>query len=201
MRITVRREALSSVLGFALILGGCPKRQTSPRIVYVSAPAPPPQAAADSPASGTLVIAEPAPPPEPEVLPVQPAAAPEAPKKTPPRRRAAHPESASQQPADDDTDLQPIEQPTAEVPPLEPRETSQEESTLRRDVVGVQESVQVRIAQLSSTKLNGSQLKALEDARTFLAQSNRALQEGDLQRSLTLARKASLLVTALQPGQ
>jgi hypothetical protein len=40
--------------------------------------------------------------------------------------------------------------------------------------------------------------KTLDDARTFFQQSTQALNEGDLQRALMLARKASLLVSALE---
>ena len=40
--------------------------------------------------------------------------------------------------------------------------------------------------------------KTLEDARLFLNQSRKALEGGDLQRAFNLARKASLLVEALE---
>ncbi len=40
--------------------------------------------------------------------------------------------------------------------------------------------------------------KTLEDARMFLNQSRKALEGSDLQRAFNLARKASLLVDALE---
>jgi hypothetical protein len=81
---------------------------------------------------------------------------------------------------------------------LEPRESSAEEVALRRQIQALQEDVRQRIAKLSRAGLGGADRKTLDDARTFFAQSNRALSEGDFQRSLTLARKASLLVSALE---
>jgi hypothetical protein len=53
------------------------------------------------------------------------------------------------------------------------------------------------------TRLNGAQLSAndrrtLEDARTFFVQATHAMASGDLPRALNLARKASLLLAALE---
>jgi hypothetical protein len=84
------------------------------------------------------------------------------------------------------------------VPSLEPRESSVQEAALRRQIQGLQDDVRQRIAKLSRARLSGADRKTLDDARTFFAQSTRALNEADLQRALTLARKASLLVSALE---
>jgi hypothetical protein len=81
---------------------------------------------------------------------------------------------------------------------LEPRESTAEEAGLRRQIQGLQEDVRQRMAKLARARLAGADRKTLDDARTFFAQSARALNEGDLQRALNLARKASLLVSALE---
>jgi hypothetical protein len=81
---------------------------------------------------------------------------------------------------------------------LEPRESSVEQAALRRQIQGLQDDVRQRIAKLSRAGLAGADRKTLDDARTFFAQSTRALNEADLRRALTLARKASLLVSALE---
>jgi hypothetical protein len=85
------------------------------------------------------------------------------------------------------------------VPSLEPRESSAQEAALRRQIQALQEDVRQRIAKLSRAGLSGADRKTLDDARTFFAQSARALNDADLQRALNLARKASLLVSALEP--
>jgi hypothetical protein len=81
---------------------------------------------------------------------------------------------------------------------LEPRESSAEVAAQRRQIQALQDDVRQRIAKLSRAGLSGADRKTLDDARTFFAQSARALNEADLQRALTLARKASLLVLALE---
>ena len=88
--------------------------------------------------------------------------------------------------------------PTPQVPSLEPRESSAEEAALRRQIQDLQHDVRRRIANLSRAEPSGADRKTLDDARTFFEQSTRALSEGDLQRALNLARKASLLVSALE---
>jgi len=88
---------------------------------------------------------------------------------------------------------------TPQVPSLEPRESSAQQAALRRQIQGLQDDVRQRIAKLSRAGLSGADRKTLDDARTFFAQSTRALNDADLQRALNLARKASLLVSALEP--
>jgi len=176
----------------ALFIGGCPKRQAPTRIVYV--PTAPP-AATQVPEAGTpaMVIEEPAPP--------EPAATPPAETSTPketahPRRRVLRREPPA---ADTETAPETTEPPqTPPVPSLEPRESSAEEAAQRRQIQALQDDVRQRIAQLSRAALSDADRKTLDDAQTFFAQSTRALNEADLQRALTLARKASLLVLALE---
>ena len=177
----------------ALLVGGCPKRQTSPRIVYV--PSPPPAViqgpGPESPAA--LVIEEP-PPPEPVVATPQQETPP--PKGTAPQpHRGQHKE---QTPAAPETAPETDEEPSSPLPSLEPRESSTEQATQRHEIQGLQDDVQKRITKLSSADLSAVDRKTLEDARAFLLQSNQALNEADLQRAMMLARKASLLVSALE---
>jgi hypothetical protein len=184
----LRRGTLSSLCALALWIGGCPKRQGPSRIVYVPAPAP--QAAVTTPVTHpqVMVIEEPAPPPEPEEAP--PPQTPEEPKPQPPRRPPARPSTL-------ETPETP-EPPPEAVPALGPRESAAEEAAQRQQIQRLQEDVRERLTSLNETRLSPSEDKTLEDARTFLAQSTRALESGDLQRALTLARKASLLVAALE---
>ena len=159
------------------------------RIVYVPSP---PAAATQAPAAGTpaMVIEEPAPP-----EPPAPAPQPTPPPKPAPRRHVVRDESPAAAPANTPETSQP---PSPPVPSLEPRESSTQEAALRHQIQGLQDDVRQRIAKLSRAGLGGADRKTLDDARTFFAQSTRALNESDLQRALTLARKASLLVSALE---
>jgi len=177
----------------ALFIGGCPKRQAPTRIVYV--PSPPPAATVAPGAEGApaMVIEEPA-PPEPAVTPPSEAPTDKAPSNKPRRGPRRGPP-----PADAETSPETTEAPPApQVPSLEPRESSAEEADLRRQIQGLQDDVRKRMAKLSLAGLSGADRKTLDDARTFFEQSTRALNEADLQRALTLARKASLLVLALE---
>ena len=176
----------------ALFIGGCPKRQTPPRIVYVPSPAP---AATQSTPAGeatTMVIEEPA-PPEPAVT--TPPVETSTPKVTPDKHRRVlrrEPPAAAPENTPDTAE------PPPPVPSLEPHESSAEEASLRSQIQGLQDDVRARIAKLSHAGLSGADGKTLDDARTFFQQSLQALSEADLQRALTLARKASLLVLALE---
>jgi len=182
----------------ALFIWGCPKRQGPSRIVYVPAPTPAAtqattgtQAPADANAP-TMVIEEPAPP---EPAPAPPQEVP-APKETPhPHRRVLRREPPAAGP---ENTPETVEPPAPQVPSLEPRESSAQEAALRRQIQGLQLDVRQRIAKLDQAGLSGVDRKTLDDARSFFAQSTQALNEGDLQRALTLARKASLLVLALE---
>jgi hypothetical protein len=140
-----------------------------------------------------MVIEEP-PPQEPVVItPLPETLAPT--EATPQPRRAPHKE---QNPATPGTTPETDEGTAPPVPLLEPRESSTEQATQRREIQGLQDDVQKGIAKLSSAELSDVNRKTLDDARTFFQQSTQALNEGDLQRALMLARKASLLVSALE---
>ena len=139
-----------------------------------------------------MVIEEPAPPepPAPTPQPTSP------PKPAPRRRHVLRTEPPAAAPENTPETTEP---PAPQVPSLEPRENSAQEAALRRQIQGLQDDVRQRIAKLSRAGLSGADRKTLDDARTFFAQSTRALDEADLQRALNLARKASLLVSALEP--
>ena len=179
-------RSAAGVSCLALIIGGCPKRQTVTRVVFTP---PPPAAAAPAAetSAGTLVIEEPAPPEPPSESP-QATAPPPAPK-TAPRRHATEPETTVPQPG--------TEEPApAEVPALQPHETSEQKSDLKRKVISLQQSIQQKMAvieQEHSTIINS---KAMTDARAFLNRSRMALQNGNLRVAMNLAQKASLLVDA-----
>ena len=182
-----------SWFAFALFIGGCPKRQVPPRIVYVPAPAPVAQSTPGAEAP-PLVIEEPA-PPEPVVTtpPVEASTQ----KATPDKHRRVlrrEPTAAAPENPTPDTE-EPL---PPQVPVMEPHESSAEEAALRSQIQGLQDDVRERIGKLTQAGLSGADRKTLEDARTFFQQSLRALNEADLQRAFTLARKASLLVLALE---
>jgi len=140
-----------------------------------------------------MVIEEPAPPEEPPAALPQPASPP-TPASRPRRRLRTEPPAGNTENTPETTEPPP----TPQVPSLEPRESSAQEAALRRQIQGLQDDVRQRIAKLSQAGLSGADRKTLDDARTFFAQSTRALDEADLQRALNLARKASLLVSALE---
>jgi hypothetical protein len=185
----VKGRTLYSVCGLALLIFGCPKRQTTPRIVYV--PQTPAATAQSAPAGGALVIQEPAPPAPPPVIVVEEPV----PEQKPVRRRRRPPAGAEQSASEPAEEVAP----PAEVPTLEPRESAEEQSAQRQRVVEMLGQIRGRISSLKRTPLGDSQRKAVEDAQTFLEQSQSALDANDLTRALNLARKASLLVNSTGP--
>lgn len=182
---------MASVCALLLWMGGCPKRQeTKNLVVYVPAQAPAPAPPADKPQ--VLVIEEPAPPPEPEK-----AVNPPTPEPPPPRRhpvRAAAPTEPEENPAPETNDTAP----SAEVPALAPRESSAQEAELRGQYLKLEQDIRQRLARLSNAQLSANERKTLDDARGFFAQATQAMVSGDLPRALNLARKASLLLAALE---
>ncbi len=190
----VSRPAFSSACCLALLIGGCPKRQTGVQIVYI--PLPPQEAPAPgAQSSGTLVVEETAPPPAsteaaPELVPAHPPA--RHPRRT--TRTAPDTPEASPEPA--------APEPPAETPTLEPRETPQQESQLRRELLARTQQVQQLIARARNAgQFSDNDRRIIEAAQSFLGQSSKALEDGDLPRALTLARKAHLLVSALEQQQ
>lgn len=187
-----RRGSLSLLCAVLLWIGGCPKRQGSQSVVVYVPAQPPPAAQASTPAQ-VMVIEEPPPPPEPEEAPP-----PQTPEPTAPRRprRPARPENPTE--PDENPAPENPETPPAQVPALEPRQSSAQETELRRQFLNLEQEIRRRLAQLNGAHLSANDQKTLEDARTFYAQATHAMSAGDLPRALSLARKASLLLAALE---
>jgi hypothetical protein len=177
----------------ALLIGGCPKRQTTPRIVYVQ---PPPSI---SPGSNTaaqsspeaIIIQEPAPPalaePAPPVaatVPPPQAQSDKLNKRRPPVRESEETGATVQPPEVTEPPLQ-----------LQPSGNDVGEAELNR----LLEQMAVDLADLERrTNLSQDQQRAIEDAGTFRKQSLKALQQHDLLRAKQLADKAELLIKAVQ---
>jgi type IV secretory pathway VirB10-like protein len=179
----------TSACCLALLIGGCAKRQTGTRLVYVASP---PAATMAAPqGSGTLVVEEPAPPPEPD--------------KTPPPQTPAdveHPPPETPQPkANKPRPSPPSPEPPADVepPPLEPANNPGQGR--QQQLEKTQRDMGAHIAQLEGRHPSGAEGQTLTEAKAFLDQSKSALKEGDLQRAEKLAEKARLLITALDKGQ
>jgi hypothetical protein len=180
-----------------LLLPGCPRRQTASRLVYVSTP-PSAKALGVAPATDSIVIAEPERPEE-EAKTTEPT---DAETGTTSKRVVRHrrpgairpdaPAEAEDQPA------APQAAPPAGVPALEPQKSPEEQAQLRREISTSREDTERRLAQLDHLALGAGDRKTLDDARAFLAQAARALEEGELIRSINLARKAALLVSAVE---
>ena len=196
-RITVRRRFTTPICAVALLIGGCPKRQTVPRVVYIQSP-PSASEPAAAETTETIVIEEPA-LPEPEAKAAEAGTGQvqeTAPKHIVRRRRTTRPDA----PGDSEVDqpAEPASPPSAEVPALEPQETQQKQAELRREILAAQEDTQKHLTVLDRVQLAGGDRKTLDDARTFLAQSSRELERGELVRAMNLARKAALLVSAVE---
>jgi len=194
----LRRGTLAPVCALLLWFGGCPKRQeTKSIVVYVPAHAP--AAAPPAEKSQVLVIEEPAPPPETQGTPPPQTPGSSKPTTAGGRRggsRPAHTDTPSE-PDETSTQGNP-ETPPAEVPALEPRESFAQETELRREFQKLEQDIPQRLARLNGARLSINDRRTLEDARTFFAQATHAMASGDLPRALNLARKASLLLAALE---
>lgn len=157
--------------------------------------APPPQVAPQAGAAAqTIVIAPPA-PEEPEAQPSESSTATAEPPKRPVRRRRTIRTDASTEEADEETEPA---SPAPEVPALETHESSQALAARRRELIASQESTRKRLAQLDHAHLDAGDRRTLNDAKAFLAQSDRELERGEILRAINLARKAALLVSAIE---
>lgn len=189
----MKRWTCSSACCLALLIGGCPKRQSGPRLVYVPTP---PAASPARPASGsgTLIIEEPVEtqPPVTQALPAPPPA--QQPTQSKTRARSTGKAPASVEPSAETPADEPLKPPA-----LEPAESSGQAS-LRQKVEKTQGNLRLRVAQFENRSLSDAERRTLNEARSFLAQSVRALKEGDLQRADNLAHKSEVLVTALEKG-
>jgi len=198
----------------ALLIGGCPKRQTVPRVVYVQAPPASaaaearqpggtntlpkaanasPQASSAGAATEALVIEEPPPPPPPE-----PVAAQTPPPATPvvqtPRRRTR----PRTEPHDTDEQGEAVDSAAApslgEAPSLEPQ-SDMGQNQLQAKV----DEIKRRITELEkNSDLSTTEKRTLTDARSFWSQSVAALRDRDRLRAQELAQKASMLLAALE---
>jgi hypothetical protein len=184
---------------FALLIGGCPKRQTGPHIVYVQPPSAVSTAKQGLKTQEMLTID--APPPAPAAArPTQQTAVSSAPQNAPAThnkttvpRGDAKATPATPEPAPP-ADATPAAD-TAQAPLLEPASPDSSEEQIR-----VQESdVRHRIDSLSSANYStAADRQILEDAKSFVAQSEQALKAHDLLRAQELAEKAGLLLGALE---
>lgn len=168
-----------------MIFGGCPKRHTGPQIVYI--PTPPP-AVSPSESAQAIVIQAPTPSAPAKVtrVPVLPVSH----KPVPIRhvyRRVPQIKAPKPEPAN--------------VPALQSGLSPGKETELRDEVVNLQRGIEKEISRLNQEQLSQSQQNTLDGARGFLQQSQRALQQSDLQRALNLAHKADLLVISIQQSQ
>jgi hypothetical protein len=139
-----------------------------------------------------MVIEKPA-PAQPSVAETKPQAAPEPVKESPPP--PAQPVARKEVPAPPIAVPQPA---TAGAPQLEPADSSQQKASIQRHVNILQRGIEARIKRLSRLSLAGADRKTLEDARTFIAQSEDAKKSGDLSQASNLAQKADLLVQAIE---
>lgn len=184
----MRRAGAIAAGILALLSWDCTKRQAATRIVFVDS-TPPPAPTASAEAAGALVLAEPQlPERDEEVSP--PAPEPAEKPHTRPRVRLT--------PADPATEAEPEPALTGGVPTLEPRENAAGQAPQRQQVVQLQDHIRARMARQDRPSLAAAERRMLGDARTFLAQSERALSTSDFQRALTLARKASILLSVLE---
>jgi len=195
IRVSLGSKAIVPVV-FALLLGGCPKRQTGPRVVYVQ----PPAAASTRAKAGLSVPPEiltiEAPPPAPE--PTAPPAAATSPTvaSQPATRRPAKPRPDSRVPEESALPDTTPPADAAQAPPLEPAGSAASEDEIATN----QSSVRRRIDGLNSTYYSTpADRQILDDARAFVNQSEQALKDHNLLKAHELVEKASLLLDALQP--
>lgn len=84
-----------------------------------------------------------------------------------------------------------------ELPPLEPADGSGA-ADLRQKIETTQKSLSQRVAEFEHSPLSDTERRTLDEAKAFLEQSRRALNDGDLRGARNLAHKAHLLITAFE---
>jgi hypothetical protein len=177
----------------ALLIGGCPKRQTTPRIVYVQQPPAATPAGANAATSAeALTIQEPSAASTEESLAVPVAAKPVPPpvqdnRKTRPPRVTSH----------DVADKPPeVPQPAVTGSPLQlqPQGGDVQETVISKRL----EEITGELNDLEHDgNLSEDQQRAINDATAFRNQSSAALRQHDLLRAKQLADKAGLLIKAV----
>ncbi len=182
---------------FALLVGGCSKRQPEPQVVYVQPPAPaasPSTKQSSAAPPETLTIEEPPPVPTPEAPAAVTNTTSSAPKPPAPAR-AARPRTdthAPEEPAAPGT-TPPADTPQA--PALEPAASAASED----QIAASQSSIRRRIDGLNNRDYSTpADKQILDDARAFLNQSVQALKEHNLLKAQELADKSALLLDALE---
>jgi outer membrane biosynthesis protein TonB len=191
------------LLGISLVAAGCshkPAKPTPtalvPSIETAPEPQPEPQVATEpeaspAPENTTPASAPPAQKPKPKPRkpaahkppPVTAQAPPTEPKAEPPKQEAAQPEPT--RPAAPDNSVQI----TAAVPPSAAQSQRQSTEQLLRSSKAKLESV--------TRALNDDERAMASQARDYIAQSNQAMQQGEVERAYNLAVKASLLADEL----
>ena len=217
--VTILETKAVAPVFLALLIGGCPKRQTVPRVVYVQ---PPPaasstgvsnqpggtvahktsadanQADASAGSMEALVIEEPSPPPPPAPV-TEPAPAAAAPAAPAPRHKARpRTDSHDTEEAADATDSVTPASPS-EMPSLQPMSNAGQNDGLESRLRAQDDDIKRRISELDKNPgLSDTERRTLKDATSFWSQSVAAVQEHDLLKAQELAQKASLLLAALE---
>lgn len=196
IRMSLGSKAVVPVL-FALLVGGCPKRQAEPRVVYVQPPAATASTSSSQTPSGTpetLTIEAPPPAPEPAAAPATTSASTAAPSQ-PVVRRQTKPRTDSHAPEETEEPETAPAADAAQAPPLEPASPAANED----EIAANQNTIQRRIDALSNNQsFAPADQQILQDARSFLTQSQQALKEHNLLKAQELAAKATLLLDALE---
>jgi hypothetical protein len=185
---------IALVLISAAALSAC-HRQQALRIAYV--PTPPPAPSATTGQSGVMVISKPA--------PAQPVASAPKAQQHPPERL----EQSATQPQPQVTRKEITAAPAAttstppagDAPQLEPAHSLQQQVALETQIKSLQQNLRQRMASLVRRALSSVDQKTLADAQILLVQSGDAMKTGDFLQSLNLARKADLLVGAVEKQQ
>ena len=185
----MKNRAFLPFLILAIFTLGCPKRQTSLRLVYVPPSPPAAQQTSQAESSQAMVIEEPAPPEPARAARVEQVQTSPPPVSATPKRRRPKvlaPVAAGVAPT----------VPPPGAPTLEPSIGPSDTAGLKEKADGLTDQLQNEIARLERRRLPAADRKTLRDAQMFLDQATQAYKAGDFQRSLQLAKKARLLVSA-----
>jgi hypothetical protein len=192
MMTVVHKKSLFPIMSLVIVALGCPNRQASLRLVYAPPPAPAPTSESQAEPAQAMVIEEP-PPPE----PAQPALVKQMDVTPPPEARAIPHKRPRVQPPLPVANNEPQAAPSP-APALEPSTDTAKAASLRLKINGLTGQIQNDLVHLRRRNLTSGDRKTLRDAQLFLDQAAQAMKAGDLERSMQLAKKAGLLVSAVQ---